>query len=391
MAVSDQAVVTGKQLDQLMYQHHPHSFDGCGAEGELGPSGNADGAWRRSRTACGSSSCATIRRSALAESRPLRPLQRPCLHAALFAAASGGSARSQCRGRSSFDTGGCRSTTSKPFRQIDSKTPGHPEYGVTTGVETTTGPLGQGVANSVGMAIAERWLAAHFNRPGFELFNYNIWAFCGDGDMMEGISSEAASIAGHLTLSNLCWIYDNNHITIEGKTDLAFDEDVGARFAGLWLGCAITFRRQRSGRAGRRVSSRRWALLTVPSSSSSTATSALVRRIGKTRKEAHGEALGEEEVKLTKRVYGWPEDAQVPGARRSAREFPRWDGQARAAIERPVERAVQASTARNIPIWPTSSTRMHTARTARRMGQGTPNISRPMPKAWQPAIRRPKF
>ena len=119
----------------------------------------------------------------------------------------------------------------KNFRQLGSKTPGHPEYGLTTGVETTTGPLGQGVANSVGMAIAERWLAEYFNRPGFDLFNYNIWAICGDGDMMEGISSEAASVAGHLKLSNLCWIYDNNHITIEGNTELAYDENVAARFA----------------------------------------------------------------------------------------------------------------------------------------------------------------
>src|SRR5260370_32545249 len=116
------------------------------------------------------------------------------------------------------------------FRQIGSKTPGHPEYRLTSGVETTTGPLGQGVANSVGMAIAERWLAEYFNRPGFELFNYNIWAICGDGDMMEGISSEAASVAGHLKLSNLCWIYDNNHITIEGNTDLAYDEKLASRF-----------------------------------------------------------------------------------------------------------------------------------------------------------------
>src|SRR5260370_12648146 len=114
-------------------------------------------------------------------------------------------------------------------RQIGSKTPGHPEYRWTSGVEPTTAPLGQGVASSVGMAIAERWLAEYFNRPGFELFNYNIWAICGDGDMMEGISSEAASVAGHLKLSNLCWIYDNNHITIEGNTDLAFDENVAAR------------------------------------------------------------------------------------------------------------------------------------------------------------------
>src|SRR5258708_8063879 len=119
----------------------------------------------------------------------------------------------------------------KNFRQIGSKTPGHPEYGLTSGVETTTGPLGQGVANSVGMAIAERWLAAYFNRPGFDLFSYNIWAICGDGDMMEGISSEAASVAGHLKLCNLCCIYDNNHITIEGNTDLAYYENVAARYA----------------------------------------------------------------------------------------------------------------------------------------------------------------
>src|SRR5258708_30661722 len=118
----------------------------------------------------------------------------------------------------------------KRFRQLGSKTPGHPEYGVATGVETTTGPLGQGVATSVGMAIAGKWLGANFNRPGFELFDYNVWVFCGDGDLMEGVSSEAASLAGHLKLSNLRWLYDNNHITIEGKTDLAFSEDVAGRF-----------------------------------------------------------------------------------------------------------------------------------------------------------------
>src|SRR3984957_9520754 len=118
----------------------------------------------------------------------------------------------------------------KSFRQIDSKTPGHPESHLTTGVETTTGPLGQGVANSVGMAIAERWLAAHFNRPGFDLFTHKVYALCSDGDMMEGISHEAASLAGHLQLSNLCWIYDDNKITIEGDTGLAFTESVGMRF-----------------------------------------------------------------------------------------------------------------------------------------------------------------
>ena len=120
----------------------------------------------------------------------------------------------------------------KRFRQIDSKTPGHPEYRMISGIETTTGPLGQGVANSVGMAISEKWLATYFNKPNYKLFEYNVYAICGDGDMMEGVSGEAASLAGHLKLSNLCWLYDNNRITIEGKTDLAFSEDVGTRFMG---------------------------------------------------------------------------------------------------------------------------------------------------------------
>jgi len=120
----------------------------------------------------------------------------------------------------------------KCFRQLDSRCPGHPEYRWTSGVETTTGPLGQGVAVSVGMAIAERWMAHYFNRPNFEMFNHDVYGLCGDGDMMEGVSSEAASLAGHLRLSNLCWIYDNNKITIEGHTDLAFSEDVGMRFTG---------------------------------------------------------------------------------------------------------------------------------------------------------------
>src|SRR5205085_2459730 len=119
------------------------------------------------------------------------------------------------------------------FRQLHSRCPGHPEHYETSGVETTTGPLGQGLGNSVGMAIAERWLAAHFNRPGFELFDYNVYALCSDGDLMEGVSNEAASLAGHLKLANLCWIYDENHITIEGETSLAYTDDVALRFKGL--------------------------------------------------------------------------------------------------------------------------------------------------------------
>jgi transketolase len=197
----------------------------------------------------------------------------------------------------------------KNFRQLNSKTPGHPEYRWTSGVETTTGPLGQGCGNSVGMAIAERWLAEHFNRPGFEIFNYNIWVFCGDGDMMEGISSEAASVAGHLKLSNLCWVYDNNKITIEGKTDLAFSEEVAGRFQSYnWdvthvhdandLGQLATAYNHALGVKDRPK------MIIVDS------------HIGygspnrHDTKEAHGEPLGEEEIKLTKRFYGWPEDAK---------------------------------------------------------------------------------
>ena len=135
------------------------------------------------------------------------------------------------------------------FRQLDSHAPGHPEYRLVSGVETTTGPLGQGVATSVGMAIAERWLAAQYNRPGFDLFDYDVYAICGDGCLMEGISSEAASLAGHLGLERLCWIYDNNHITIEGSTKLAFSEDVAARFLGYGWHVLRVSRRERRGGA----------------------------------------------------------------------------------------------------------------------------------------------
>ena len=142
----------------------------------------------------------------------------------------------------------------KRFREVDSKCPGHPEYHLTTGVETTTGPLGQGCATSVGMAIGGRWLAHHFNRPGFTVFDYDVYTICGDGDMMEGVTSEAASLAGHLTLSNLCWIYDSNRVTIEGHTDLVFQRRRRGPFSRLWLECTACRRRQRCGthRAGDR-------------------------------------------------------------------------------------------------------------------------------------------
>jgi transketolase len=197
----------------------------------------------------------------------------------------------------------------KQFRQLDSKCPGHPEYRWTSGVETTTGPLGQGVATSVGMAIASQWMAKYFNRPDFEMINYDVYALCGDGCMMEGVSSEAASLAGHLKLSNLCWIYDNNRITIEGSTHLAFTEDVGTRFLAYgWSVIRVsdandldrleeafnTFKRTRD----------RPTLIIVDSHIA----------YGSPHKQdtsaAHGEPLGEDEIRLTKRQYGWQDDAK---------------------------------------------------------------------------------
>ncbi len=192
------------------------------------------------------------------------------------------------------------------FRQLSSKTPGHPEYRHTTGVETTTGPLGQGCGNSVGMAIAERWLAARYNKDGFTLFDHDVYTICGDGDMMEGVSAEAASLAGHLKLSNLCWIYDSNHISIEGATDLAFDEDVGLRFDAYG-----------------------WNVIHIDDANDTAALSRAIETFKATNdkptfivvhsvigygspkagsEKAHGEPLGEENIRLTKQAYGWPED-----------------------------------------------------------------------------------
>jgi transketolase len=197
----------------------------------------------------------------------------------------------------------------KHFRQLDSRCPGHPEYHWTSGVETTTGPLGNGVATSVGMAIAGKWMASYFNKPDLEMFNYHVYALCGDGCMMEGISGEAASLAGHLKLSNLCWIYDNNRITIEGNTALAFSEDVAGRF--MAYGWNVT----RVGDAND---------LEVLARALTTAKACIDRptliivdshiAYGAPNKQdtsaAHGEPLGEDEIRATKRNYGWPEDAK---------------------------------------------------------------------------------
>ena len=196
----------------------------------------------------------------------------------------------------------------KQFRQLSSKTPGHPEYRHTTGVETTTGPLGQGCGNSVGMAIAERWLAARYNTAEFTVFDHDVYVLCGDGDMMEGVASETASLAGHLKLSNLCWIYDSNHVSIEGGTELAFDEDVGKRFQAYG-----------------------WNVIHVNDANDTRAVAAAIETFRETddkptfivvhsvigygssiqgTSKAHGEAMTPDDIRGTKKAYGWPEDAQ---------------------------------------------------------------------------------
>ena len=192
------------------------------------------------------------------------------------------------------------------FRQWGSKTPGHPEIKHTAGVETTTGPLGQGCGNSVGMAIASNWLAARYNKPGFELFNFNVWVQCSDGDLMEGVANEAASIAGHLKLSNLCWIYDNNSITIEGRTPLAFDEDVATRFRGLgWHVLAVQDANDLAA-----LEKAYKGFLSHEGSPTLIVVKSIIGYGAPTKQDtnkAHGEPLGDEEIKKAKEFYGWPD------------------------------------------------------------------------------------
>jgi transketolase len=197
----------------------------------------------------------------------------------------------------------------KHFRQLGSRTPGHPESHITTGVEVTTGPLGQGVGNSIGMAIAGKWQAANFNKPGFEIFNFNVYAMCSDGDLMEGIGGEAASLAGHLKLSNLCWIYDHNSVTLDGPANWSFSEDVATRFVGY--GWNVT---RVSDANDLEMIAR--AFETFQKTSDRPTLIILDSHIGygsphkQDSNSSHGEPLGEDEVKLVKKFYGWPEDAK---------------------------------------------------------------------------------
>ena len=235
----------------------------------------------------------------------------------------------------------------KRFRQLGSRTPGHPESHMTTGVETTTGPLGQGVANSVGMAIAGEWLAANFNQPGFELFNFRVYSICGDGDLMEGVAAEAASLAGHLGLGNLCWIYDNNRVTLDGPASWSFSEDMMTRFVGY--GWNVT----RVADANDLLQLSR-AYKTFLSTTDKPTLIVVDSHIGygspnkQDSYEAHGEPLGEAEVKLVKDNYGWPVDAKFLVPEGVYQEFQNGVG-ARGADARKAWHALFAEYAKKYP------------------------------------------
>ncbi|PZU06632.1 transketolase [Sphingomonas sp.] len=254
------------------------------------------------------------------------------------------------------------------FRQMGSKTPGHPEYRMTTGVETTTGPLGQGCGNSVGMAIAERALAARFNRDGFDLFDHDVYVLCGDGDMMEGVSGEAASVAGHLKLSHLCWIYDSNHISIEGSTEIAFTEDVGLRFQAygwnvLHVDDANDTAAFAQAIAAFKATDDRPTLIVVHS----------VIGWGSPRagsEKAHGEALGEENVAKTKEAYGWPADRTFYVPEGVAEGF----HDAIVARGRPARESWEAGFARYAEAFPAEATEFQLMREGR------------LPDGWEKAV-----
>jgi len=274
------------------------------------------------------------------------------------------------------------------FRQLDSKCPGHPEYRWTSGVETTTGPLGQGVATSVGMAIAERWQAAYFNKPNYKLFEYNVYALCGDGDMMEGVSGEAASLAGHLQLGNLCWIYDNNHITIEGHTALAFSEDVAARFMGYgWnvtrVGDANDLELLTRALQNFLNTNDRPTLIIVDSHIAYGAPNK------QDTEAAHGEPLGEEEIRLAKKHYGWPEDAKFLVPPEVLENFRQGIGQ-RGGKLRQAWDALLEKYKKEYPLLAEHLWLMQ-RRKLRKDGTKTSPASLPMRRGWRRASLRPRY
>lgn len=265
----------------------------------------------------------------------------------------------------------------KRFRQLDSRTPGHPESGLTPGVETTTGPLGQGCANSVGMAIGARWLANRYNRPDLPIFDYDVYVLCSDGDLMEGVASEAASLAGHLKLANLCWIYDSNTVTIEGHTPLAFSEDVAARFRGYGWNVLKVEDANDTAQIEHALNSFR-QIQNAP-------TLVIVNSVigyGAPHKQntsaAHSDPLGEEEVRLTKRFYGWPEDAQFLVPEGVYERFREGIGRRGRELHEAWDRLMRSCRERD-PAHATSVDRLQTER-SRTAGMRTSRVFPPMRK-----------
>ena len=327
--------------------------------------------------------------SDLAQPRSVRALERSRVDAALVRAPSHRDPGGEQPSTSGWGSPAVTLDDIRRFRQLDSKAPGHPEYRWVSGVETTTGPLGQGVATSVGMAIAEKWLAHRYNRPGFEIFDYNIYAVCGDGCLMEGVASEAASLAGHLGLDNLCWIYDNNHITIEGDTSITFTEDVATRFLAygwnvLRVGDANDLDRIEHALEVFRQTRDRPTLIILDSHIG----------YGSPHKQdtaaAHGEPLGDEEVRLTKRSYGWPEDAKFLVPDGVYEHFAAGNRRARRAAQAPNGWSSSMHIARTYPELATEIDRDAAARAPGRMGSQPPRLSGRLPRASPVARPRAK-
>ena len=355
-----------------LHQHHSHAWRWMPCSRPIPAIPARRWRWRPWSTRFGRSSCASIRtirsgQTAIASFCPtamLRCCSTRLLHLTGVKAVNAKYER--------LDEPAVTLDDIKRFRQIGSKCPGHPEYHLTSGVETTTGPLGQGCGNSVGMAIAGRWLAQHFNRPDFTMFDYDVYVVCGDGDMMEGVSSEAASLAGHQMLGNLCWIYDSNRITIEGHTDLAFSDDVAARFLAYgWnvqrvgdandterLAQAIEIFRHTDGRADPDHRRKPYRLWRTAQARHQRRPRRAARRGGDTSRQAQLRLAG---------------GRQVPGAGRRARAFPGRHRPARPKPPQDLEHAVrilpeQVSRTRR-------SARAHAeARASRGLGRGTAGL-----------------
>ena len=367
---------------RALHQHDPHPGDGRGPGGQLGAPGHADGAWPRWPTTSGSTSCASIPQDPIWPNRDRFVLSAGHASMLLYSLLHLTGVKAVSKDYEPLGEPSVPLDEIKQFRQLDSRCPGHPEYRWTSGVETTTGPLGQGAGQQRrhGDRPAAGWPRTTTG-PASRLFDFNVYALCGDGCMMEGISTEAASLAGHLKLSNLCWIYDNNHITIEGNTALAFTEDVATRFLGY--GWNVT----RVGDAND-LDHARARLRRLPDDTNDRPTLIIVDShigYGAPHKQdtsaAHGEPLGEEEIRLDQAELRLARGRQVPRPRRRLRALPaRASASAARSCATPGSTG-SSSTRPSIPSWPTSSTGCSTA-SSPTAGTRTCPPSPPTPRGW---------